>query len=330
MLSLTGDKRGGALNVVMITENDPAGMGIAFCKAINRHTSHKCRLITTKTKYNFNFEKDLHVPDLTAADFEQICDLLKAADIIHFHILSDENIELGPIKVKDFAAGKVFLHHHHGHPHFREQPEIYGVKYRRLKRRVLVSTPDLLRLLPEATWQPNLVPINDPLFRYEAPPVNGAVIIGQAVTRKDLKDTEGLEEVIGKIRRRSSRVNIDVDIIENTDHRQCLRRKRNCHLIFDHMQGYYGVSSLESLSQGRAVIAGLDEWNVSHIKTFAETSQIPWIVCRSGEALEETITSLSNDRSRLMEIGVESRGFMCRHWSDRKVSQHLIRFYESL
>ena len=36
------------MNIVMITDNDPAGMGIAFCNAINRYSNHTCRLITTQ------------------------------------------------------------------------------------------------------------------------------------------------------------------------------------------------------------------------------------------------------------------------------------------
>jgi len=53
------------MRIVMISQNDPAGTGIAFTKAINRHTHHSCRLITTEIRYNFGFEKDLHLPNLT-------------------------------------------------------------------------------------------------------------------------------------------------------------------------------------------------------------------------------------------------------------------------
>jgi|GEM_PF-343089 len=330
------------MNILMITENDPAGMGIAFTNAMNRYTEHRCRLITKSTRYEFEFEKDLHVPDLLtqittdstdSADsdgFEEIRDVLKNADIIHFHILADENIELGPVKVKDFIKGKTLLHHLHGHPHFRAHPEKYRQKYRRLKRRVLVSTPDLLRLLPEATWQPNLVPINDLSLLPEPAPLNGGILIGQSVTRKDLKNTEDLLEVISKIQKIGLRRKIHLDIIENTDYRECLRRKNRCHIIFDHMQGYYGVSSLESLSQGKAVIAGLDDWNLNHIKEFAGTPDLPWVICRTRATLKEHILSLMNDSKHLTETGRASREFMCHHWSDEKVTKTLSSFYHTV
>jgi glycosyltransferase involved in cell wall biosynthesis len=318
------------MNILMITENDPAGMGIAFTNAINRYTEYHCRLITTETKYNFHFKKDLHVPDLDDGGFEEIRQLLRDADILHFHILADESIELGPIRVKDFVGGKTLLHHHHGHPVFRARPEEYRKKYSGLKRRVLVSTPDLLKLLPEAIWQPNLVPINHPLLLPELTPVNGHVLIGQSVTRKALKNTEDLLSVIKDMKRNCHIPRIDLDIIENTDHRECLRRKNRCHIIFDHMQGYFGVSSLESLSQGKAVIAGLDEWNLRHIEEYAGTSSIPWIICRSKEELTKTIIDLYGDKERIGEIGRRSRTFMCQHWSDEKATETLADLYEKL
>ena len=314
----------------MITENDPAGMGIALTQAINQHAPHRCRLVTTTTRYNFNFKQDLHTPDLDAEGFEEIVDLLEKADIIHFHILADENIELGPIKAKDHIKGKTLLHHHHGHPDFRSNPEKYRQKYRRLKRKVLVSTPDLLTLLPGATWQPNLVPVYDALYLPQAVPINGKISICQSATRKDIKNTADLVSVVSELRPQMNPPFLAVTVIENTDHMTCLNMKNRCQIAFDHMQGYYGVSSLESLSQGKAVIAGLDEWNRFCIRDFAGTAQLPWIICRNRTDLKRAIRKLHAEPDRIAAIGHASRAFMCNHWSDEKVVGALCTFYETL
>jgi len=241
------------MNILMITANDPAGMGIAFTHAINRYTEHTCRLITTTTKYNFEFEKDLHVPDLAtqinndftdsgdSAGFEEIDHVLRKADVIHFHILSDESMELGPIKVKDYVKGKKVLHHHHGHPDFRANPMKYSQKYKKLRRKVLVSTPDLLRLLPEATWQPNLVPMNNPPYLPLSGSGNGRIRICHSPTRKDLKNTADFDAAVNSLQKRYAK--LEKVIIENSFHEDCLRIKQACDIHFDHMQGYFGVSS---------------------------------------------------------------------------------------
>ncbi len=328
------------MKILMITENDPAGMGIAFSNAINRYTEHLCRLVTTKIKYNFNFEKDIHVPDLGMAQknnscqlntkkrFEEIEHLLKETDIIHFHMLADENLKLGPIKIKDFIKGKAILHHHHGHPEFRLNPKKYKQKYRELNRKVLVSTPDLLRLLPEATWQPNLVPINDSLYMCSVSNNNGIVKIGQSATRKNLKNTDELVSSIHKLQQTHN--NITFEIIENTDCRECLRKKQQCDIIFDHMQGYYGVSSLESLSQGKPVIAGLDEWNTMHIKKFTGTADLPWLIARSKDELYIQLQTLIVNEELKYKTGIQSRKFMENNWSEESVLKVLFNAYDNL
>jgi hypothetical protein len=149
------------MNIVMITENDPAGMAIAFTNAINRYTKDTCRLITTADKYGFDYEKDIHLPDIEDDDFGEVEQLLQDADIIHFHVLKDENSHLGPLVIRDYIKGKVILHHHHGHPDYLINVDTFNEKYRRLQRKVIVSTPDLLQIAENATWVPNLVPLYD-------------------------------------------------------------------------------------------------------------------------------------------------------------------------
>lgn len=324
----------------MISENDPAGIGIAFTNAINTYTEHSCRLITTTTKYNFDFEKDLHIPDILtqittdstdSADsegFEEIEQLLRDADIIHFHMLADDSISLGPIKVKDYLPGKAILHHHHGHPDFRSHPEKYRQKYRRLKREVLVSTPDLLQLMPGATWQPNLVPIDSPPYLPFQSRENGTVRICQSPTRKDLKDTAEFKSVISSLKKKYG--NLEGVIVENTQHENCLRAKQKCDIHFDHMQGYYGVSSLESLSQGKPVIAGLDEWNIKCIKEFTGADKIPWIIAQTNDELEDNLERLITDTESRNNIGMQSRCFMERYWTEKHVLKILMETYKTL
>lgn len=317
------------MKILMLTETDPAGCAIQFSKAINKYTEHTCRLITTAEKYCFNFEKDIHVPDISVYDFGlthtkwyEIEDILKQTDIFHFHTLSDESMEISPYKAKDFIKGKKIVHHHHGHPDFRANPDKYRLKYQKLKRKVLVSTPDLLFGMPEATWQPNCVPVNDPLYmpteeRHEE------FTVGHSPTRLALKNTAELIEA-------ANRAGVNVDIIMNTPHKEALRRKQKCHVIFDHLQGYYGVSSLEGLSMGKPVIANLSDWVSNNIKAFVETENLPWIKCSDVESVFYPLSDFKAGTEPIRPYREASRKFMVNHWSDKKVVNRLIKFYEGL
>ena len=312
----------------MIAINDPAGTAIAFTKAINKYTEHTCRLITKEIRYNFMFEKDLHLPWLDEEGWGEVEHLLKACDVFHFHMTADEHIELGDFRPLDYLKGKAVIHHHHGHPDFRGNPEKYRKKYRRLNRKAVVSTPDLLKLLPEASWQPNLVPINDPDYLPVKENGGAEIQVCHAPTRKDLKNTaeflsvmEGLEEKVP---------NLSCHLIENTSHRECLRIKQQCQIHFDHMQGYFGVSSLESLSQGKPVIAGLDEWNQSHIREMTGSSMLPWVIVQNTEELERSIERLVADPGMRGQVGDQSRVFMDAYWNERVMVNRLVDIYKKI
>ena len=316
----------------MIAVNDPAGTGIAFCRAVNRlerKNRHTCRIVTLETRYTHSWDKDLHLPDLNAAGLAELERLLKTSDVLHFHMTADENLRLGPFLPADYLAGKAVVHHEHGHHDFRSDPERFRAKYRALGRKnLLVSTPDLLRLMPEACWQPNLVPEQEPLFRPTERHWTAPLRLAHSPTRKDLKNTDELVSVVEELGREG--VGIRLDLIDNVPNRECLERKQAAHALFDHMQGYYGVSSLEGLSQGLAVIAGLDEWNRAHVAEFAGTTDLPWVVARGRDELALRLRELAGDMERCREIGRASRRFMEDRWSEAKVAGRLADFWDAL
>lgn len=313
--------------VLMIAVNDPAGTAIQMCRAVNR-LDHgvEARLVTLETRYTHSWEKDLHLPDLDEAGMQEVGELIKAADVLHFHMTADEHLPVGPWLPADHLAGKAVVHHHHGHPDFRGNPEKYRRKYAELGRRdLLVSTPDLLRLLPEARWQPNLVPIDEELHTPARHSWYGPLKVSHSPTRKDLKNTDDLLAVVEDLNTLGREV--ELDLIDDVPNAECLSRKRMSHVCFDHMQGYYGVSSLEGLSQGIAVIAGLDDWNREHIVEFAGTDDLPWVVAHDRQSLRDRLVWLDQDREVLEAVGAAGRMFMEDHWSDRKLARRLHEFW---
>lgn len=319
------------MNILMITDNDPAGMGIAFTNAINRYTEHTSRLITTAEKYGFNYEKDIHLPDIQDDDFGEVEQLLKDADIIHFHVLRDENSHLGPLVIRDYIRGKKILHHHHGHPDYILNAPAYNDKYRKLGRRVIVSTPDLIKVAGNATWLPNLVPLKDVEFlpRYDSSLPQDVIRICQSPTRKYHKHTKEFKTALRNLQQEYPD-RIQPVIIELMPYKECLRLKRTCHIVFDHMRGWFGIASLESLSQGKPVIAGLDEWNIQCIKEFTGAEELPWIVAKTGIELELKLEKLIADADRRDAMGKESRRFMENCWTEKSVLKILLNVYREL
>jgi glycosyltransferase involved in cell wall biosynthesis len=310
--------------ILMVAVNDPAGSAIALARAVNSLTSHTCRLVTMELRYNFMFAKDIHIPWLDDRGFQELGLLLRKADVLHFHMTADENVKLGPYPLREFARGRLVVHHHHGHPDFRGQPDKYRRKYAQKGRNhLLVSTPDLLELLPGSVWLPNTVPLDDeaytPLPGKPATPVK----VAHSPTRKDLKNTDDFLAAMAGLGGAAL-----AEVIENTPHLECLARKRASHLLFDHLQGYYGVSSLEGLAMGLPVVAGIDDLNRRHILDFTGARRLPWVVS-SRENLAADLMGLVRNAHRREEIGKASRRFMERYWTQERVVSRLLAFYES-
>ena len=146
---------------------------------------------------------------------------------------------------------------------------------------------------------------------------------------QDLKNTSDLVEVVGKLKKASKDPEVELDVIVDTAHKKCLERKRSCHIIFDHMQGYYGVSSLESLSQGKPVVAGLDDWNNRHIKDFTGSDELPWVIARDKFELEHQLHKLISEPQLKKDIGDKSRRFMKKCWTEEHVLEALLPLYEN-
>ena len=316
------------MKILMIAINDPAGTAIEFIKAINRYTEHSCRLITKELRYNFMFEKDIHLPWLDEDGWDEVEELLRTSDVFHFHMTADEHIDLGPFKPVDYLKGKLIVHHHHGHPDFRGNPEEYRRKYEdRGRRNLLVSTPDLLQRLPEARWQPNLVPVDDPLYTPLENKPDEPIIICHSPTRRDLKNTHEFLRAMSELKKTTT-VPIRLRLVENTNHKECLRLKRESHILFDHVQGYFGVSSLEGLSQGLGVLAGLDAFNQEHVRRFTQNEHLPWIHADPA-TLRDVLKHLVADRDQRQRAGKRSRAFMAGCWRDDQVVAQLSRFYDA-
>lgn len=320
------------MRILMIAVNDPAGTAMLFSRALAAHAGHVCRVATLETRYAHAWDRDLHVPDLDPAGLEELEHLLATSDVFHFHMTADENLCLGPFLPADYLRGKAVVHHHHGHPDFRGNPEKYQEKYRCLGRRnLLVSTPDLLKKLPAARWQPNLVPVREPRYTPAAradADWAGPLRLAHSPTRRDLKNTDELLAVVDRLGAAGARIGLD--LIADAPHAECLARKQAAHACFDHMQGYFGMSSLESLSLGLATIAGLDDWCAEHVREFAGTGDLPWLAAHNEKELERALHDLAANPGRRQAAGEAGRRFMLERWSDEKVVQRLADFYAAL
>lgn len=338
--------------IAHVTTTDPAGAVINAVNGINRHTRHRARLVTT-AKNGYLFPGDI---DFISDAGEEIESLLIKADVIHLHKLREDDMGIPiklpksgidrEIKVSDFihvnGKEKKVVYHIHGHPYERENVEENASAYKyKLKsgRALLASTPDLAKAYSkfvDVTYFPNCIPENDAKYlpRETDEPlmsVDGErrYAVFHSPTNVVLKDVRLVEEAISNLSKSLPVFYFQVTACPQV---QMLTFKRAAHIVFDHMQGYYGLSSLEGLSMGKPTIAGLSDHSIEAMCDFfkIEHTEIPWQTPRSLNALQLCIGDLVVDHGFRRELGERSRKFMESTWSEKNVALRLAALYESL
>jgi glycosyltransferase involved in cell wall biosynthesis len=333
--------------ILHITSSDPAGAVYNLVRATNEHTKHRARVVTTTHLPYFEFPKDIH--DLYDGG-DELEALLEKADVFHLHKIREDfeisyELERGrrTFDIEQYAKGKKIIYHLHGHDYERNNVAENASEYARKERIVLASTPDLEELYKpfysKVQYFPNCVPIND--VRY-LPRATDKLIMGkdgttqlyclfQSGTNSILKNMHVIRDVVEKLKSELPIffLHTSPENLQSQDF--TLRHKRIAHIVFDHIEGYYGLSSLEGLSMGKPVIAGLSDYTIEAIKMFWDyPGDLPWLVARNEEEIEIRIRSLIGDPTFRRKVGIESRIFMESTWSDANVARRLVNIYDKL
>jgi len=328
-----------------ITTTDPAGAGYNLCQALQRHTDWKARIFTSQPNV-FGHPEDIG----TVYDYyDELEQLLLDADILHFHkITEDFEIQL-PLtssrrrawKIKDFLNTKnkkKCVYHIHGHPYERANPVENGKNLEGRGGKILCSTPDLEVLYKphcSVEYFPNCVPQDDLLYvpRRTNKMLTDSkgltrYIVAHTVSVPSLKNVAQIEEAVRYVARSQP---VNYFPLQDMTFQKVMRIKRHAHVIFDHMQGYYGLGSLEGFALGKPVICGLDDQNLAIIDRFWGIGDShPWQIARTLPELKDTLMDLVANPEYAKEIGMQGRKFLEEVWSDRNTARRLADIYQSL
>lgn len=90
--------------------------------------------------------------------------------------------------------------------------------------------------------------------------------------------------------------------------------------------GFYGISSLEAMAVGRAVLIHLDTEGMERLGVESP----PVVSVRSEEKIYEALCRLAEDRSKAHEVGAMARDWVVRHHSWETVVERYIALYKEL
>jgi hypothetical protein len=198
--------------------------------------------------------------DITSEEFKEI---VREYDIIHFN----ECVKTGEyppgighyfkdgerVNLFDCVNGSQKVFRHSNGTYYRNNyPELNVIMH---KHNIFhtVSTPDLCHL-GGGWWLPQPIPITGtPKYDFNPPDDNHTIRISHCPTNIKIKGTDQFLKVM-----KHEYPEIEVSLIKDVDHEECMQRRRNCHIHYDQFSlGAYGVASLEGLAMGQLVCVGL-------------------------------------------------------------------------
>ena len=312
------------MKILHIADSVMAYVPARFVDLTNKYTEHEARLIQLKS---FHIGNPLKVPLLMGTDL--ITDALHWADFLHFHGCHSFNrrkIVIGhQVVAIDKFMKKPFVLEHHGSP-VRE-----NFKNFQKAVPVIVSTPEMLPLFPNSTFFPNLIDETDVNF-YKPRIIRedkAIKICHHFSFHRRVKNTNNFllarQHLINSI--------YELQLLEKASIDKTIAKRAEFDCVFDHLQGYYGLISIEGLAQGLLTINncgfrnfyGFDTDSMLELKKFFG-KRPPFFI--AGDDLYQSILRINRETiERHSEAG---KKFMSENWSGKKNIHRLIELYQKL
>jgi len=318
----------------MNTNGDPAGVSWLLHNTMKKHGIHSTHILGLRQQVNpllqgIDLCGDKHV--------HEVANALSAADIIHVNGFVSDTVT----KPKghyhcnlDKYLSKPFILHNHGGSVLLD-PTIQLAEATRLntKFRYVVCSPLTKHIIPSAKWLPNITPINDSMYKPVKRNFNGTLLVCQKIFSDDVRSWKGTRVLIDTINvwlNGQYKYDIEFNVFSGLQIADCLKQTAKYHICIDNItQGFIGMSGWESLAKGQVVIARLDPLVEYHYKMLGD-GNCPIINVSGMDELAKVLRTLFQDRDLLYKKCVESRKWMEKYYTPKKIMELYLKFYKKV
>jgi tetratricopeptide (TPR) repeat protein len=331
------------MNVCILSRMPLCGIPFQLAQALNRHTDVHAHCVVLRGDYGggLTFDVDLARDEMSTALFR---DLLDRADVVHFFNYIDlDNRQYG-VDFREALRGKRLCIQYHSQPEHIAQhsgrtdtTEVVAKDYTQI-----LVTAEYLRLYDAniSIPIPIIIPLDDDRFavRRKWSEDDGKVHIAyspaartEAIPDWRIWTSKGYEATTRAMRRVAEDCpNVELHLIENTPHHECLRIKQRCDIAIDEViSGAYHTNSLETMAMGVATVCHIDQMTEEVNSRITGVPDHPWIDA-TRETLYEVLRQWSSDLPALRERQAETRRWMEHHWNERRLARLYRDLYDGM
>lgn len=298
------------MKIAIVSDFNIGGQPTFLTRAINKYTDHQARCIIAHDDH-FAYDKDIILDNDESK--KEAADWCKQSDFFHFGrgVFNWDGIDFNQLLTKDNCCVKYY-----GSELRDNAPEIKAWHERTGVAAITGTGWSITGLLPNSFYHLNsfLTAFGDIEWNgipFCVPYVKGEpfrICAGSA--GHPLKGYDFFHDTIDKLKQDG--VNVELDIIAGLNNKDCIERKLKSHATFTSLHSAWGISGVESMFIGHAVLSCLDPW----IMTFFPDS--PTVIIRK-ETLYDKIKWLVENPEIVNQYGQLSRLFAYANFQTKTI-----------
>lgn len=237
--------------------------------------------------------------------------------VFHFHVRSftESGIDLLFLR----TLGKRVVVHHHG-----SDLRQWGEKntFNRFAHDILVSTPDLIKWSPRATYLPSPISLDSYLnVGVEKKGANEGIRVVHAPSKRSVKGTELIIKVVDELK--ASGYKVELNLVERKLHKEAIEVYKNADIIIDQINdlGVHGMVSIEAMALGKPVICSIKSEYGEYYPS------IP-IISSSERKLKSDLITLMEDESLRYDVGQKGRQYIESTHDSVRIASRLEKIYK--
>lgn len=325
--------------VLHISKTSLAGAPIRIVNALNKYTNYSARLanfMPSALEGNIPiYDEDLNWQ--IEPDKSMIRDLVKKADIIHFHHFMELEF-YNPFLInfyKETKPGCKFLRHFHTDKDYITRNDLDFSKYYPNDKQPRIVIPHY----PERTFMdcqilPNIIPIHEqycsPVQTNNSKPVVVYSVSNKTSYKKERWATKGYPEVIEVLKKLSKELDFELVEISRLPFYDAMKLKQQADIVIgDVVTGSYHLTELEALSLGKPSLTYLDGRSVMTFMNTFKTKEIPFVNVNIDN-LEFVLKDLLENKTLRENVGRFSREWMEKYYDDSVLIKSFIEIYDKL
>lgn len=314
-----------------------AGSGYTLSHALNKVPG--IRAINLRSSNNY-----IDYPSIAEMRFykeDQCRKMIEQADVIIFHTAINPYLSAFHLTKEHMAKKKKLLYfhgsdcRHYGTQIVAQADEIFG----KGAYEVLVSTPDLLSIVPQAVWMPVARSFSEMHKQYalcnqdtRALKAFGGdvdkLVLAHAPTNPEIKGSELFFKVITELI--TAYKNAEFLPIQNMSHDQAMRAIAKADLFFDqHKLGAYGLAAVEASIFNEAIFVRLDA-PVIEVMERESGLKNPFIQWVDDDQLRERAATLCEHPKLIGKFGKLTSEYCRKMHDELPVAQRFLKVVEAM